>query len=183
MKYFLLHAVFIAFLTNSDDPEDMCSIHMESLIEDVDLESAKKIFECHIRASYNPEKEIFGLRISNRTIHLKEAQMVNKQIFDIHWNKAIPNSNVGPASDVEIIEAMEEINKQAKTFQPENVVSIKLRTEVAEAVKEGINTAKSGAAVVDIGEGKTFETNRGMYTSHIYVAKDKVILTNYIDEF
>jgi len=183
MKYFLLHAIFMVSPVNSDDPEDMRSTHMESLIEDVDLESTKKSFECYIKDNYSPEEEVLGLRISNKTIHLKKAQMMNKQIFDINWHKAIPDSNVGPASDIEIIEAMEEINKQAKTFQPGNVIAIKLRTEVAEAIKEGINTAGSGAAAVDIGGDKTFETNQGIYISCIYVAKDKVILTNYIDEF
>lgn len=183
MKYFLLHAIFMVSPINSDDPEDIRSTHMESLIEDIDLESAKKIFECHIKASYNPEEEILELRISNRTIHLKKEQMVNKQIFNIHWNKAIPNSNVDPASDAEIIKAMETINERAERTRPGDVICVKLRTEVAEAVREGIIAAGSGAAIVDIGEDKTFKVSQGIYISHIYVAKDKVILTNYIDGF
>lgn len=110
--------------------------------------------------------------------------MTEQNVFSIEWNKEIPDSNVGPATDEEITATMVLINEKAKVAKPGEIISIKLRTEVVDAVEQGINSSGSGAASsIDLSENKFFDKNRGVFISTLYVAKDGVILSNYIDGF
>lgn len=109
--------------------------------------------------------------------------MEKRDIFSIEWNEEIPNSNVTPASEIEIIAAMMVINEKAKVAEPGTVVSARMRSEVADALKQSINSTGSGAAAVNIGEDKLFDANKGIFISWLYVAKDDTILNNYIDNF
>ena len=66
--------------------------------------------------------------------------------FNIDWSTEIPESNINPATPEEIEELMECIKEKAKKLKPGEIVYLSGRTEVIEAVKEGINNSGSGAA-------------------------------------
>ena len=108
--------------------------------------------------------------------------MDKQDIFGIEWNAKIPNSNTSPATKKEIAAAMVTVNKLAKDIRPGEVISFDLRSEVADAVRLGINSAGSGAAVTNLSGEKYFDKEKGMFISMLYVAKDHTILNNYISE-
>ena len=111
-----------------------------------------------------------------------ESGISEPNVFNIEWNKDIPKSNVTPATKEEIKEVMEVINKRAKILKPGDICRVETRHEVAVAVKLGINSSGSGAAEIDLLEDKSFDGKEGIFTSTLYVAKDRVILDSYISE-
>lgn len=95
--------------------------------------------------------------------------VLEQEDFRIDW----PNrkfKDIGKTDSLdEISEAMNKVRGLVAKSNDSEVISIELRTSVAEAVASGINNSGSGFAAIDI------DPKSGGYSSFLYVAQTAVI--------
>jgi len=104
--------------------------------------------------------------------------------FGIGWANSV-KSDVSPATDNEIADAMCKIRALAKKPGNEGAVTLSLRREVAEAVEKGINGYKghNTKALANFADDPTYSKKKGYYVSDLLVARDRTRLFAYVDNF
>lgn len=101
--------------------------------------------------------------------------------FIIDWTTPCEIDN--PPTLKEIREVLGIIHERVQKTKPGEVIAIRARTPVAEAVMKGINENGTAYAAVDIGSDPDFVPEKGGYQSYLYVAQNEAIMRDYIDTY